>query len=164
MTIEITWTITAVIAVSSFLSPIFVALINNRHQVKMRRMELEHIEYIRQLDFRQQSMLKQFDVYYADKKAAFSDFLRAAGAYSRGKRSRCDYESLQSSLQTSLLFCNAKSKASLLAFLEYADKIMGSSYTQHERNEYSKALSSVTNALGEELSLTKPVMDCKKGK
>ena len=50
MTIEITWTITAIIAVSSFLSPIFVARINNKHQEKLRKLELEHDEYMRQLD------------------------------------------------------------------------------------------------------------------
>ena len=31
MTFDVTWTITAIIAVSSFLSPIAVAIINNMH-------------------------------------------------------------------------------------------------------------------------------------
>ena len=74
MAIEITWTITAIIAVSSFISPIFVAIINNKHQIKMRRLELEHDEYMRQLDLQQQTMVRQFDIYYADKKSCFSQF------------------------------------------------------------------------------------------
>ena len=47
MTFNITWTITAIIAVSSFLSPIAVAIINNHHHVRIRKMELEHDEYMR---------------------------------------------------------------------------------------------------------------------
>lgn len=164
MTVEITWTITAIIAVSSFLSPIVVAKINNKHQEKMRKLELEHDEYMRQLDLQQQLMVKQFDVYYSDKKAAFSDFLHAAGIYSMGKQSPRDYEALQASLQTALLFCDKNSKPLLSTFLEYADKILGGSYAQHEREEYSKILSSVTEALNKELSSTKPVIDCKKSK
>ena len=164
MTLEITWTITAIIAVSSFLSPIFVAIINNKHQTKMRKLELEHDEYMRQLDIQQQLTEKQFDIYYSDKKTAFADFLRAAGAYSRGKKNPHDYELLQSSLQISLLFCNDGSKPLLLSFLEYADKISGGSYTERERDEYSKTLAAVTTALNRELTLTKPVMNCEKGK
>ncbi len=44
MNVNITWTITAIIAVSSFLSPIAVAIINNLHHAKMRKLELEHDE------------------------------------------------------------------------------------------------------------------------
>ncbi len=164
MTIEITWTITAIIAVSSFLSPIFVARINNKHQEKLRKLELEHDEYMRQLDLQQQMMIKQFDIYYSDKKAAFSNFLHAAGMYSMRKGYSSDYETLQSSLQTALLFCNEKSKLLLSDFLEYANKIFGDNYSLHEREEYNKTLTAVTNALNDELNLTKPVIDCKKRK
>lgn len=71
MEINITWTITAIIAVSSFLSPIVVAIINNRHHARLRKMELEHDEYIRWLDLQQTTTVKQFDIYYADKKKIF---------------------------------------------------------------------------------------------
>lgn len=83
MTIEITWTITAVIAVSSLLSPIFVALINNRNNAKIRNLELEHTDSI----------------------------FEKSGTY-----------------------------------------------TQNERNTYSKTLSEVTLALNQELESTKPVI------
>ncbi len=164
MTIEITWTITAIIAVSSFLSPIFVAKINNKHQEKMRKLELEHDEYMRQLDLQQQMAVKQLDIYYSDKKTAFANFLHDAGVYSMRKGYSSDYEALQSSLQTALLFCDEDSKLLLTTFLEYANKIFGSNYSSYEKEEYSKTLSAVTNALNKELNLTKPVIDCKKCK
>lgn len=164
MTIEITWTITAIIAVSSFLSPIFVAKINNKHQEKIRKLELEHDEYMRQLDLQQQMAIKQLDIYYSDKKTAFADFLHAAGVYSMGNESARDYEALLASLQTALLFCNETSKSLLLSFLEHANKILWNSSAPIEQEEYSNILTSVTNALNEELNLTKPVIDCKKRK
>lgn len=74
MTFDVTWTITAIIAVSSFLSPIAVAIINNMHNTKMRKIELEHDEYIRWLNFQQSTIINQFNVYYSDKKNAFADF------------------------------------------------------------------------------------------
>lgn len=164
MTIEITWTITAIIAVSSFLSPIFVAKINNKHQEKLRKLELEHDEYMRQLDLQQQMMIKQLDIYYSDKKTAFSNFLHAAGIYSIGKESSRNYEELLATLQTALLFCNETSKSLLLTYLEYANKVLGDCSAPYEQEEYSKILTAVTNALNDELNLTKPVIDCKKCK
>lgn len=41
MNFDITWTITAVIAVSSFLSPVVVSWMNNKHHYKMRKLELQ---------------------------------------------------------------------------------------------------------------------------
>ena len=73
MTFDVTWTITAIIAVSSFLSPIAVAIINNMHNTKMRKIELEHDEYIRWLNFQQSTIINQFNVYYSDKKNAFAE-------------------------------------------------------------------------------------------
>ena len=60
MEINITWTITAIIAVSSFLSPIAVAIINNRHHAQIRKMELKHDEYMHWLDLQQSTTINFF--------------------------------------------------------------------------------------------------------
>lgn len=164
MNIDITWTITAVIAVSSFLSPIAVAIINNKHQAKIRALELEHDERVRMIDLKQQTIIKQLDIYYADKKDAFSNFLNAAGLFAMGKQSRQDYERLQSTIQTAMLFCSPSNYALLSNFLEYVDNIFGGGYTSSERNEYSKTLTSITTSLNEELSSTKPIIDSESSK
>ena len=39
MNFEITWTITAIIALVSLISPILVTILNNRHDYKVRRLE-----------------------------------------------------------------------------------------------------------------------------
>ena len=158
MEINITWTITAIIAVSSFLSPIAVAIINNHHHARIRKMELDHDKYMRWLDLQQSTTIKQFDIYYEDKKKAFSDFTHAAGIYSHGKKNAPDYQSLQSATHTAMLFCSTLNYDLLSDFLEYADKISGSGYTQPERDEYTKTLTTITTSLNEELASTKPVI------
>ena len=41
MKLDITWTITAIIAVASFLSPVIVTLFNNHHDYKVRKLEID---------------------------------------------------------------------------------------------------------------------------
>ena len=164
MEINITWTITAIIAVSSFLSPIVVAMINNRHHARLRKMELEHDEYIRWLDLQQTTAVKQFDIYYADKKKSFADFANAAGQFSFSKQTAQAYQELQSTTHIAMLYCNKSNYDLLSGFLEYADSIFGNGYTRNERDEYTKTLTSITTSLNEELASTKPVIQREPGK
>ena len=164
MEINITWTITAIIAVSSFLSPIAVVIINNRHHARIRKMELEHDEYMRWLDLQQTTTVKQFDIYYADKKKSFADFANAAGQFSFAKEEEREYKMLQSSAHTAMLYCNKSNYDLLSDFLEYIDNIFGSGYTKAERDDYTKTLTSVITSLNEELASTKPVIQREPGK
>ena len=165
MTIEITWTITAIIAVSSFFSPIAVAIINNRHHAKMRKMELEHDRTMYQLKLQEESILRQSQIYYSDKKTAFSEFTGKAGLFSMGKQSRNDYENLLSSINNALLFCSHENQMLLCEFQNYVDtKCFGYGYSAPERSEYAKKLNNIALSLNKELESTKPVIDCKCGK
>lgn len=162
MQFDVTWTITAIIAVSSFLSPIAVAIINNRHQIKMRKMELDHDDRIMQMNLQQQALTRQSDIYYSDKKVAFSDFTQCAGAFSLSRQSGERYHALHSSIDKALLFCNSENQKLLIDFRNYVDtEIYGSTYGQRERDEYSKALIEISLSLNRELELTKPVIDYK---
>lgn len=71
MKFDITWTITSIIAVSSFLSPIFVACVNNWHHSKIRQLELEHDRALKRIDLQLQASIRQLDVYYNDKNLLF---------------------------------------------------------------------------------------------
>lgn len=49
MKINLTWTITTIIAICAFMSPIFVSIINNRYKLKMKKIDVErqnHKEYL----------------------------------------------------------------------------------------------------------------------
>lgn len=164
MKFDVTWTITAIIAVSSFLSPIFVAIINNRHHAKIRKMELEHDECVRWLDLQQSTIIKQFDIYYEDKKKAFSHFAHDAGLFSFAKQNHHEYQALQASAHTAMLFCNESNCHLLSDFLEYADNIFGDGYSKNERDEYTKTFTSVITSLNKELASTKPVIQREQSK
>ena len=78
--------------------------------------------------------------------------------FSRGKQNAPAYQALQSTAHTAMLFCNPLNYDLLSDFLEYIDKISGSGYTQPERDEYTKTLTTITTSLNEELASTKPVI------
>ena len=156
---DLSLAVTIILAITSILSPIIVAIINNWHHSKIRRKELEHDARIRQMDLQQQAITHQLSIYYEDKKVAFSEFLNAAGTYSMGKQSTHDYENIQAATQTVLLFCNSENQALILEFLNYIDDIVGDSYSHQERSEYSKTLAKLTIALNQELEATKPELE-----
>lgn len=158
MDFDITWTITAIIAVSSFLSPIFVAVINNIHQANMRKKEIKHDEYMRELDLQQQSIMKQFDIYYADKRKAFSDFTIEAGNYVFQTTNSSRFNSVCAAVNTALLFCNRENQILLCDFLKTSNAIFGSKLTPDERHNYNSALNKIALSLNNELESTKPVI------
>ena len=160
MKFNLTWTITAILAVSSFLSPIFVAIINNRHQEKIRKMDLQHDEKMRQMDLKQQATIRQSDIYYSNKKDAFSNFVEIAGGYLSHTQNPTQYGLIVSSLKRVLIFCNPENQDKLCRFREYIDNdIFGSNYSQREK--YNQLLNDLSLSLNKELELTKPVIDSK---
>lgn len=162
MNFDITWTITAIIAVSSFLSPIVVAIINNFHQARIRQIELEHDRHIRLLDIQHQASIRQLDIYYADKKNAFQDFAKCAGALSFSSNLPSHYTALHSSIDIALLFCCPENQEKLRDFMNFVEtESFGNKSTQKDRIIYSQHLNDVLLALNRELESAKPIMQCK---
>lgn len=64
--LDLSFTITAIIALTSLISPIITCLINNHHQLKIKELELK-----------QQAQIKLVDY----KKEIFENYLKYAGAY-----------------------------------------------------------------------------------
>lgn len=65
-TIDLTVTISVIIALCAIVSPIFTTIINNRHQFKLKRMELKQKNY-------EQTVLHEIKIY--------EDYLKYAGRY-----------------------------------------------------------------------------------
>ena len=161
MNFDITWTITAIIAVSSFLSPIAVAIINNSHHARIKKLELEHVKGVRCLDILYQASIRQMDIYYADKKNAFENFAKCAGNFSLSRNNPNAYEALHSSIDKAFLFCCAKNQNRLFEFMCFIDtEIFGSNTSKDSRNVYSQRLHDILLALNLELEATKPVINC----
>ena len=114
MNLDITWIITTVIAVSSFLSPICVARINNKHQRKLRKLEIEH-----------DMALKKLTVFYEDKKNAFSDFLYSAGLVCTDEQSQDEELKFYARSQLAVLFATTENQNLISRFtdeiMEYLD-------------------------------------------
>lgn len=148
MHLDVTWSITAIIAACSLISPILVAMINNRHHTKIRQMELSHDESMR-----------QFEIYYADKKTAFSNFLNAAGRFSSDKSDLELYGRLQSLLNKALLFANAENQKLLCDFLTFIDtEAFAQGHSSDLLSTYSNELNSLARSLNQELESSKPKM------
>lgn len=156
--LDLSWAITTVIAITAFLSPIVVALINNHHAAKMKQMEFVHEENLKQMEQSRQMAEKQFEIYYADKKSAFTEFIQAAGDYSTGKEYRNTYSRLHSATNKVLLFCNEKNQDLMLNFLNKVDKSsFGKGCTSEELQSFSQTLTCIARSLNDELSSNKPV-------
>lgn len=159
-TLDLSWTITAVIAVAAFLSPIIVAFMNNRHAHIIRQLDIAHAETLKKMELESAFIEKQFTIYYSDKKMVFSNFLQAAGNFSMYKQSSSSYAELQSSLSQAMLFCTTETQHFLLSFQKYVDEnVYGNNYTISDRLKYSQQLMEISQILNSELTSTKPMMN-----
>lgn len=141
--------VTSVIAIAAIVSPTLVAIINNTHQTKLKILE-----------FRHDSRVRQFEIYYADKKAAFSEFIRAAGAFASDRADTSAYADLLSALNRALLFCDHKNKTVLHDFLGFIDsEFFSSGEDLDSYREYSERLHGVADCLSLDLESTKPRVD-----
>ena len=158
--LDLSWTIPAAIAVVAFLSPIFVAIINNRHARTMRQMDITHQETLKKMESDAALIEKQFSIYYADKKVAFSDFLHAAGQFSLTTQSSPAYEALHASADRALLFCNANNKLYIIDFLDRVnEEFYGVQPSRAQRKTYTSLITYIASSLNDELSATKPPIE-----
>ena len=148
-----------------FLSPIAVAIINNIHHTKIRKLELTHDEHLRQMDLQVQAATRQSDIYYSDKKLAFSEFAECAGAFSLSRKDGNRYQALHSSIDRALIFCTSDNRALLKDFQHYIDsQIYQSTHGTNEHIEYSDTVNKICCSLNQELESTKPVIQCEASK
>ena len=158
--LDLSWAITATIAVVAFLSPIVVAIINNHHSRIMRQMDIAHQETIKKMESDTALIEKQFSIYYADKKAAFSDFLQASGQFSLTMQSTTAYEALHSSADKALLFCNGYNQELIIRFLERVDEeFFGKQTSREQRKAYTFCITYIASSLNTELLNTKPPIE-----
>lgn len=139
MRIELTITISVIIALASVISPIIVAKINNKHHLKLRKLELSH-------DYK----CKQLDIYYSDKKQAFEAFTKSAGEYRLNPDHR-ELAKLQSSAYSAMLFCNEQNKDKINSFVLFAVDNFHSDYRIENIKKYDNSLFKVSSILNDEL-------------
>lgn len=139
MEFNLTVTISVIIALVALISPIAVAIINNLYHEKLRKMELQY-----------DLEVKQMDLYYSEKKQAFYDLLKIAGAY-RIDPGRTNLGKLQSAAYSAILFCNWENKDKIQSFVKLANDVFNQSFPSDERIKYCEALYSLSSVLNDEL-------------
>lgn len=132
--------ITIVIAVAAIISPVIVAVINNRYSLKMRSLEIG-----------KELSQRQLDVYYADKNRVHNEFVVEAGKFNLWRETPEIYIAFSSSANKVLLICEKENQKPLLDFIEYADATYGDPYAEARRKEYIEKLSALVLKLSAEL-------------
>lgn len=137
MKLDSTITISIILAICALFAPSITAIINNRHQYKIRKLELQH-DYISH----------QLDLIYQNKYEIYKVFLEEASKYSMFNDYANDFTSALASAQSTLLLCDKKTKPLLLQFIEGIEN-----HSSSNRQEYVNLLNCISDSLNRELSL-----------
>ena len=143
MQLDTTITISIILAICALFAPSITAIINNKHQYKMRKLELQHDEY-----------LHNFDIQYHNKYETYKNFIDAAGKYSMYNDYAGQYTEILSALQCALLICDSKTLPLLLEFQEYIKN-----FSSIDREKYVKLFTSITESLNRELTALSRIQD-----
>ena len=134
MTFDLDLTIAGILSISSIISSVGIAIVNNK--------QAESI---------------QLNTYYSDKKKVFADFIKAANGYISNSSYFSSLAAVTASANNALLYCNDESRKGLLDFIDY----VGSNFTtsgisESNLSEYNAKLISVCLILQKDLEETKP--------
>lgn len=136
MKLDSTITISIILAICALFAPSITALINNHHQYKIRKLELEY-------DLKSHYS----DITYKNKYDIYKAFLDSAGNYSLMHDYVANYTKVLSCAQSALLLCDNETKPLLLKFLEKLDENITS-----DRHKYVILLSEIADSFNRELS------------
>lgn len=135
--IDPTITISIILAICALFAPSITAIINNRHQYKIRKLELQY-------DIQKHHS----DITYKNKYDTYKAFLDSAGDYSLMHDYVGNYTKMLSCSQNALLLCDGETKPLLMKFIKGLDENMTS-----DRHEYTILLSGISDSFNRELSL-----------
>lgn len=138
-------TVTSIIALIALLSPICVAIINNVHHTKIKKMELKN-----------QMEQKQFEIYYSDKVKAFTNLTSYAGKLITEIKDGNSYANIFINFHNALLLCNSKNQMLIVDFVTFVNTQLMSSQkpTKDWEAEYLSKLSALSISLNNELCST----------
>ena len=144
MKFDSTVTFSMILAIVAFVSPIAVAIINNRHQAEIRKLEME-----------QELKIKIADTYYDDKKKAFECFANAAGnfiTYSGAVDRVRRLENLFSASHSAMLYCSEDNKNLILLFITFVVSEVDKGNKFESKSDFTSRLLMITSELNAELS------------
>lgn len=141
---DTTISITTLLAICAIVSPIFVAVINNIHSSKLRKLEIG-----------QELRRQKIEIIYQDKKNAYMSLESAAGNFLSDPKSINKYAQLISAINASALLCSTNHFPDLNRFRSLATAMHKGHFpgdTNSEYLEYVDLLSVLSYKLNGELA------------
>lgn len=132
--LDLSTILTVGVGFAAFLSPLAVASLNNRHQRKLKEIELEHalqlkkleLEHnfqLREAELAQRTYEKQLDITYQSKKSAFINFIDATGRYYLDMENEELFAAFSSCAYNAAMLCvNPQCRSSIASFVTTASK------------------------------------------
>jgi hypothetical protein len=80
-TMDLSISIAVIIALTALISPIIVAILNNKHQYKMKKMEYEAIAKSKDIDMQFELKSHQWDTYYTKATIVYEELAKNVGTY-----------------------------------------------------------------------------------
>lgn len=136
MKLDSTITVSIILAICALFAPSITAIINNRHQYKIRKLELNY-------DIKKHHS----DITYQKKYDIYKTFLDSAGDYSLMYTSVGSYTKTLSCAENALLLCDSETRPLLLKFIKGLNENIASN-----RHEYVILLSGIADSFNRELS------------
>lgn len=134
MKLDPTITFAVILSICAVISPSITAVINNRHQYKMKLLELEH-----------EDKRHRYEVLYQQKIKVYQSFVSQAPEYNWIENDK-DYNRINSLLHEAMLLCNSETYPLLLKFQIYVN---GNSFSPRSYNEM---LADISKAFNKELT------------
>ena len=151
--INLTVTISVIVALAALISPIIVACINNWHHTKIRRLELEH-----------DMSMKKLSIFYEDKKNAFSNFLLNAGKVCTDEESNVEELDFYAYAQLASLFASTENRQRISRFTSEIMQYLNTGIPPERYDYFLKAVSDIADALNNELAALNTEICNKKGR
>ena len=136
--------ISIILAIGSVLSPVWVALINNSNQRKLRQLELNH-----------DMSMKKLTIFYEDKKNAFTSFLTAAGKVCTDEALYEVEQDFYAFAQLAALFETDENQKLISEFTSDIMRYLDKGMKPNDCDMFKDDLSKITSALNKELASLK---------
>ncbi len=135
-----------VVALTGIVSPVVVAFMNNRHQIKMRRLELNY-----------ELSKSQIEVFYSCKKTAYDNLLQEIGQQMENN-SIVSWRNFRSAINSAILYADDESKQLIIDFLNFTEKI-GYPSDVKETKLYFDKMTTLASCLNDDLRDTYSVIN-----
>lgn len=148
--------ITIGVAIAAFVSPVVVAIINNRSSRKIRKLELEHDEVMKKIDCNHALSVERLHSVLSSKNQAFMNLIDCLSKFYENPSDNLYKTNLVSSMYKAAMYCeDAKIQNNVFSMI-YMLKSDFSGASDKTLDSFASSMESLVYALQFEMSGSKP--------